>query len=210
MDTLWENSEGGFMAGNLKNDEIRNQRIIEIALYVKETGASTRQTAEYFTKHKYPISNATVHDYLKNRLPQLNPILAKEIASILNTNTPKTIEQVEVRRRIYSAVNLLLKDYTIKEIAEELHSTVDIIYDDLTVRLPRIEASPEILEQVKKSMPFIENDISQDVKDVLSKHKMGNLMNQEGNGPYFGSNYFKENQVERNEDGTFKSFPRKK
>ena len=48
------------------------------------------------------------------------------------------------------------------------------------------------------------------VKDVLSKHKMGNLMNQEGNGPYFDSNYFKENQVERNEDGTFKSFPRKK
>ena len=112
--------------------------------------------------------------------------------------------------RIYSAVSLLFKDYTIEEIAKELHSTVDIIYDDLTVRLPRIEASPEILEQVKKSMPFIENDISQDVKDVLSKHKMGNLINQEGNGPYFDSNYFKENQVERNEDGTFKSFPRKK
>lgn len=198
------------MAKTLKNDDIRNQRVIEIALYVKETGASTRQVANYFTKHKYPISNATVNDYLKNRLPKLNSSLYEEIEPILVANTPKTIETVEVRKRIYSAVSLLFKDYTIEEIAKELHSTVDIIYDDLTVRLPKIESSAEILQQVKESIPSIEGSISEDVKDVLSRHKMENLMNQAGNGTYFDSNYFKENTVVRNQDGTFRSFPRKK
>jgi hypothetical protein len=196
-------TKGDYMARTLKDEEERNKRVLEIALYVKQTKASTRQTAKYFTEHRYPISNATVSDYLKNRLPDLNPILAKEIATILNEHTPKTIETVEVRKRIYSAVSLLFQDYTIREIADILSSTVDIIYDDLTSRLPKIETQIDILQQV-------DDMISEDVKNILHRHKMENLVNQAGNQSYFDKQYFQENEVIRREDGTFESFSHKK
>lgn len=198
------------MAKNLKNEEERNERVIEVALYVKQTHASTRETAKYFTNNRFSISNATVNDYLRNRLSKVNPKLYEEIKPIIEANTPKTIETVEVRKRIYSAVSLLFKDYTIPEIAEELGSTVDIIYDDLTKRLQKIEASVDILQQVKEYIPSIEGSISEDVKDVLERHKIGNLVNQAGNGPYFDSKYYEENEVIRKPNGTFDSFPPKK
>lgn len=198
------------MAKNLKDDEERNRRVLEVAEYVKATKASTRQTAKYFTENKFQISNATVNDYLRNRLPKLNKELAREINEILMANTPKTVETVEVRKRIYSAVSLLFQDYTIAEIAKELNSTVDIIYDDLTTRLPKIENQPDILKQVKEYLPFIKGSISDDVKSVLQRHKLENLANQHGNEPYFDKKYFEENEVVRKEDGTFESFPRKK
>jgi predicted DNA-binding protein YlxM (UPF0122 family) len=198
------------MAKNLKDDELRNKRVLEVAEYVKRTKASTRQTAKYFTENFYAISNATVNDYLRNRLSKLNKELYLEINKIIANNTPKTVETVEVRKRVYSAVSLLFKDYTIAEIAEELHSTVDIIYDDLTNRLPKIENNYDILYHVKEYIPSMEESISNDVKNQLAKHRRENLVNQEGNSPYFDSEYFKNNNVSRKYDGTFESFPKKK
>lgn len=198
------------MAKNIKNEELRNERVLEVALYVKETKASTRQVSKYFTENKYPISNATVNDYLKNRLPKINPVLYKEIKPILDSHVPKTIDTVEIRKRIYSAVSLLFQDYTIEEIAKELDSTIDIIYDDLTRRLPRLEKDVNILQQVKEYIPSIEGSISEDIKNALSRHRLENLANQFGNATYYDSKYFEENEVGRKADGRFESFPPKK
>lgn len=198
------------MAKNLKDEDLRNERVIEVALYVKETKASTRQVSKYFTENRFPISNATVNDYLKNRLPKINPALYEEIKPILASHVPKTVETVEVRKRIYSAVSLLFQDYTVEEIAKELNSTIDIIYDDLTRRLPKIEKDASILQQVKEYIPSIEGCISEDVKSVLARHKAENLANQFGNATYYDSKYFEEYEVVRKEDGRFESFPSKK
>lgn len=198
------------MARNLKDDEERNKRVLEVAEYVIKTGASTRQTAKYFTENKYSISNATVNDYLRNRLPKLNKELAIEVDKILKANTPKTVEVVEVRKRIYQAVSLLFQDYTISEIAKELNSTFDIIYDDLTIRLPKIEDRPDVLKRVREFLSSKDSSISEDVKSVLQRHKTENLANQHGNKPYFDKKYFEENEVVRNSDGTFQSFSTKK
>lgn len=198
------------MAKNLKDEEERNRRVIEVAEYVKKTRASTRMTAKYFTENRFNISSATVNDYLRNRLLKLNPVLYSEINEIIKENTPKTVETVEVRKRIYSAVSLLFQDYTIEEIAEALNSTVDIIYTDLKIRLPKIEDSIDVIKQVNSHANLSDKSISTDVNDVLQRHKMENLTNQAGNGPYFTSSYFSENEVKRRSDGTFESFPKKK
>jgi predicted DNA-binding protein YlxM (UPF0122 family) len=103
---------------------------------------------------------------------------------------------------------LLFHDYTVSEIADALNSTVDVIYDDLTRRLPRIEKQADVLLLVEKYLPS--SSISDDVKSVLQRHKLENLANQEGNKSYFDSQYFKDHEVVRNDDGTFESFPVKK
>lgn len=198
------------MAKNIKDEDLRNERVIEVALYVKKTKASSRVAAKYFTENRFPISNVTVNDYLKNRLPKINPALYEEIKPIIDSHTPKTVDTVEVKKRIYSAVSLLFQDYTIPEIAKQLNSTIDIIYDDLTERLPKIEKDAVILQQVKEYIPSIEGNISDDVKEVLLRHKMENLHNQAGNEPYYDKEYFRENEVVRDEDGRFVSFPQKK
>jgi len=198
------------MAKNLKDIEERNKRVIEVAEYVKETGASTRKTAKYFTMNKFSISNATVDDYLNNRLPKLNPVLYLEVMEVIKTNTPKTIEEVEVKKRIYLAASLLFKDYTIAEIAEELNSTPATIYNDLKVRLPRIEEKADVVKLVNDRIDVIDRSISEDINDIFNRHRLENLHNQAGNGPYFTSEYFEENNVNRREDGTFESFPSKK
>lgn len=201
------------MAKNLKDEEIRNQRILEVANYVKETKASTRKAAKYFSEHHYPISNATVNDYLRNRLPKINPELGREVALILDGNTPKSVEAVEVKKRIYSAVSLLFQDYTVPEIAKKLTTTPDVIYQDLTVRLAKIEKDPAIVELVQQSIPGIDLetiDIVGDVQQVFDRHRKENLKNQEGNEAPFDKSYFQENEVERDAEGKFVSFPHKK
>lgn len=142
-----------------KSDEKLAKTINMIADYVIETGASTRKTAEYFKKQGFPISNFTVHSYLTKRLPEIDferYILVKEV---LHKNTPKTAEKVEVKKRIYQATSLLLQGFTVPQIVEKMNSnnpnetvSIDMIYDDLTRRLPKIEKDPQILDDVKKRL----------------------------------------------------------
>lgn len=152
------------------------KRVKEVADYTIETGASTRQVAKFFTDNKYKISNATVCSYLSQRLPRIDPARYVLVKPIIDKNTPKTVETVEVRKRIYSATSLLLRGLTIPQIVEELNIgrleneqvTFDIIYDDLTKRLQQIEKDSAILEDVKKR---------------LRENRLDTLNNQGLNGP---------------------------
>lgn len=152
------------------------RRVKEVADYTIETGASTRQVAKFFTENRYKISNATVCTYLTQRLPKIDFARYALVKPIIDKNTPKTVETVEVRKRIYAATALLLRGLTIPQIVEEINFgkletervTFDIIYDDLTKRLQRIETDVAILEDVKKR---------------LVENRLDTLNNQGANGP---------------------------
>jgi len=59
-----------------------NERVIEEAKYMIETGKTVREIATVFN-----ISKSTVHKDLQERLSQLNPALHVEVAKILYEHT---------------------------------------------------------------------------------------------------------------------------
>lgn len=172
----------------LSDEEIK-ERVLEIADYTIETGASTRKTATYFTENRFPISNCTVSTYLKDRLFKIDPERYRLVRQVMCTNTPKSMKTVEVQKRIYRAVTLLLQGLTVSEIAEEMGETFDTVYDDLTRKLSQIEQDPDILFQVQEQ---------------LSLNRLSTLNNQNGNGPNMSAK-----SQPRNEDGTFSSYHQK-
>lgn len=171
-----------------KQDEMI-KRVLEVADYAIETGASTRQISKHFKEHRFPISNCTVSVYLNECLKEIDPRRYQLVKQIIEKNTPKTVESVEVRKRMYNAVSLLLRGLNISQIVEEMNQksekkvTFDIIYDDLTNRLNRLEKDTKIIEDVKRR---------------LSENRLDNLNNQNDNGP----NLSARNQP-RAENGTF-------
>lgn len=58
-----------------------DQRACELAVYMIETGATVRSTAQ-----KFGISKSTVHKDLQNRLPRCNQTLYKQVRQVLDTN----------------------------------------------------------------------------------------------------------------------------
>ena len=54
---------------------------MEIAKYIIENNATVRQTAKQFG-----ISKSTVHKYVTERLPHINPSLAKTARKVLDVN----------------------------------------------------------------------------------------------------------------------------
>jgi len=61
------------------------QRAIKEAKFIKETGSSTRQTAEYFGE----VTWFTVHRDMTKVLPEVNSTLANEIYKIFRINQPR-------------------------------------------------------------------------------------------------------------------------
>ena len=57
------------------------ERAVEIATYIIETSATVRQTAR-----KFGISKSTVHKDCTDRMVQINPILARQVREVLDTN----------------------------------------------------------------------------------------------------------------------------
>ena len=98
-------------------------------------------------------------------LPKINKEKFQKIEVILNGNKPKMIENDDVKLRVYKAAALLRTGYNVPEIAQKLDSTIDIIYDDLTLRYPKL--NPEKAEELKK---------------ILGAIKLANLKNHPGGG----------------------------
>jgi len=152
------------MAKKVDNPEEREKRIYEIRDYVLEKidkgeTFSTRSIAKYFTENRFTISNNTVDTYL-NELKKMDKLSYLKIKEQLDKNKPKTIENEETKKRIMQATKLLLQNQTVEQIAILLNSTNDIIYRDLTFRLPKIETDEEILIAVA---------------NMLKKHSLENL-----------------------------------
>ncbi len=61
--------------------EYIEERVLELAAYVIETGSTVRGAARHFK-----ISKSTVHKDLTDRLNELNPILAEEVKHVLDNN----------------------------------------------------------------------------------------------------------------------------
>ena len=57
------------------------ERAIDIANYIIENNATVRQTAKQFG-----ISKSTVHKDVTERLPEINPTLAKHARKVLDVN----------------------------------------------------------------------------------------------------------------------------
>ncbi|MDD4377453.1 MAG: sporulation transcriptional regulator SpoIIID [Eubacteriales bacterium] len=57
------------------------ERVLELANYILETGATVRATAK-----KFRVSKSTVHKDVTERLQELNPTLAADVKKILDTN----------------------------------------------------------------------------------------------------------------------------
>ena len=58
-----------------------DERACALAVYIIETGATVRATAQHFG-----ISKSTVHKDLVQRLPQYNPVLFSQVRKILELN----------------------------------------------------------------------------------------------------------------------------
>lgn len=174
-------------------DEILKKKVLLIADFVIETGSSTRKTAKYISENHFKISNCTVSKYLNELLPKLDAERFEKVKNVIKKNTPATMQTITVRKRMYESVSLLLKGYTVKEIALELNETESTIYNDIQNRFMKLETDEKLKEDVKKT---------------LRNHSIENLCNQSGNAPYFDKKYFENHNVER-ENGRFKSFPKK-
>lgn len=57
------------------------ERVIELAQYILETGATVRTAAK-----KFRVSKSTVHKDVTERLAEINPAMASEVKSILDNN----------------------------------------------------------------------------------------------------------------------------
>lgn len=142
---------------NLTEEEMQ-EKILMVVDYIIETKCSTRKAAKYATENGFPISNVSIHNIIHKKLSKIDMKKYQEVIKILNENSPKSIDDAKTKVRIYSATAYMLQDLTIQEIAEILHSTPDIIYDDLTSRLPRLDTR-----------------LANDVKGKLQEHKLENL-----------------------------------
>lgn len=137
------------MAQNIKDEEERNRRVLMVGEYVKVTGASTRKTAQYFTKTYFHISNATVSDYCA-RFMKLRPDEVDELREKINSNAPKTINDPEIKKRVLENTKLFLSGLTVNEIVETTNQDFWTVYRDLTKRLKLI--SLELYEEVAASL----------------------------------------------------------
>ena len=57
------------------------ERVLELAAYVLETGTTVRGAAKHFR-----ISKSTVHKDITERLEEISPSLAHEVKAVLETN----------------------------------------------------------------------------------------------------------------------------
>jgi len=57
------------------------ERVLEVAKYIIESRATIRKTAKMFG-----VSKSTVHKDITERLPKINPQIAKEAKEILDLN----------------------------------------------------------------------------------------------------------------------------
>ena len=57
------------------------ERVLELARYIVETGAMVRSTAA-----KFRVSKSTVHKDITERLHEINPGLAAEVKEVLDNN----------------------------------------------------------------------------------------------------------------------------
>lgn len=172
-----------------KSPEEREMLINLVGEYFLQTGQSTREIAAYFTELGYPLSNATVFDYI-SKFKKKNPNAGSIIAEKIDENKVKSIEDVAVRTRVMYVTKFFLQNHTADEIALAFNVTTSVIYRDLNERLPIIEANhmkyfpkdrPLTGQTTKGFYEFFGTDegesITSLVQEKLKENSIGNLQN---------------------------------
>jgi len=158
------------MAKKVSDADEREARIIEIGSYFLKTGASTREIAKYFTENRFEISNYTVSQYIKKYTEKF-PQTSKSVDEKIKNKTPATIDDEDVLARVIFVSKAYLNNYTMKEIADSLGVSVDVIFDDLHTRLPKIK-------DVDKYFKLEGNESIVDiVSEIAEKRSINNLKN---------------------------------
>lgn len=77
------------------------ERVLEVAKYIIDSKATIRKTAKLFG-----VSKSTVHKDITERLPKINPAVAKEAREILELNkAERHIRGGRATKLKYKAVN---------------------------------------------------------------------------------------------------------
>ena len=126
------------MARTVLDENIRNERIVEVGEYVKKTKSSTRKTAEYFTNTQFQISNATVSDYI-TRFGKLKSAQVAKIKEQVADSLKKESKDKDVIARVLKAAELYTSGYDINLIAEILSSDIYTVYRDIHKRLEFVD-----------------------------------------------------------------------
>ena len=135
------------MKENYTIDDANCANIINIANHFLESELSLR----VFAKKYCDFSYVTLREKLLTVLPNANQDLYSKVITHLENRKSKNIkDDLEAKRRVLKATNLLLNDnFTVTEIALKLETTEMSIYRDLTRRLLELE---EVSEDIKKQV----------------------------------------------------------
>lgn len=136
------------MAQTVGNYEERDKRIELIGEYVLSTGDSTRNTADYFSKNFFRISNNTVSEYCKEYLRR-HPDRKGLMDKVIENNKAQTIDNESVSNRVFNNANLVINNgMTIEEVSKATGISYWTVYRDLTDRLEKLDK--ELYDEVKR------------------------------------------------------------
>jgi len=152
---------------NHVTDEERLERIKRVVELVG-SGMSYRECAEYLSANEFKISYVTVKDYIQ-RATRYKFDGYQKCLEVIKTNTPKTIKDEEVIKRIKHVYELLKLGYTIEEIAKASDSTTMIVYHDFI----RLQSLPQ--EQLDE-LNITQQDI-EEIKNSMTEKSLNNLKN---------------------------------
>lgn len=157
----------------MRNDQLpaqeRELRIEEIGSYFEKTGKSTREIAKYFTENHYPISNKTVSKYIHEYMDKYSES-SELIEEKIENNREKTYEDEEIKKQVLIEFGLLLKGYTIEEIALIQEKGSSSVQRDLTQRLQKLS------EKYKDDPTY--KEFYEKAQAILSEHQKSNSEDQ--------------------------------
>jgi len=110
------------------------QLVLDIADFIIESNATYAQAAQ-----KFGFSKKTICVKMKNKLPYISKTKSKEVNKIVNRNTAKSVENdEELQERVLLESELLLRGYTIKQVAYLVNNKYSSTQRDLSKRLPQL------------------------------------------------------------------------
>lgn len=116
------------------NDDERNLMVIATADYIIKHKCTTRDAAKAMK-----VSNYTISDWMRRRLIILDPVKYRRVQKIFLANTPKTVTDNGVKKRVLQAAKCVLNGMTVQQIHEETGISIHVIYEDLQTRLRRLD-----------------------------------------------------------------------
>lgn len=131
------NAQYGYKMDNLERmirvEEQEKMLILNIADYIIESKSSLRETANHFH-----IGKTTIGDYMKYKLPLISTDKTIQVSAIISSKTCTKELTDELKDRIYFEYELLMRGYTLKQIAYLLNANYPMVQRDLSSRIYRI------------------------------------------------------------------------